>query len=167
MQPPICSRCKKNVAVIFMTRYENGKTVNEGLCLKCAQSLGIKQVDDVMKQMGITAEDLEDMSGELMALMQQEMPEEEEDEDEIESRTATFPFLNKLFGGGEALQPQQPEEPREEAPKKRDRADKKKKFLDSYCLNLTARARNNELDRVVGRDIETERVIQILNRRQK
>jgi len=173
MNPPLCSKCKKNVAVIFLTRIENGKTYNEGLCLKCAKGLGLQQVDDIMKRMGISDEDLESMSNEMMSLFsgaeEAEADADPADEEEIESRTATFPFLNKLFGNSEAMQPAE-DLPKEETPKgKESRREKgsKKKFLDNYCLDLTGRARRGELDQVIGRDVETERVIQILNRRQK
>ena len=164
MKPTICSRCKKNVAVIFITKVENGKSTNEGLCLKCARELGIKQVDDIVERTGITDEDLEGLNSEMMALMQ---PEDEEDEDDIGSRTATFPHMNRLFGGPEAIAPK--EEPKEKS--KEPTTDKPKKqkhkFLDNYCINLTARARDNAMDKIIGREVETERVVQILNRRQK
>ena len=174
MTPPLCSKCKKNVAVIFLTRMENGKTYNEGLCLKCAKGLGLRQVDDIMKRMGITDEDLENMSNEMMSLYganngEPQTEGDDTDDDEIESRTATFPFLNKLFGSGEeAMQPAE-DAPREDSRKGKENRheSKKKKFLDSYCMNLTGRARAGELDQVIGRETETERVIQILNRRQK
>ena len=172
MHPTLCSNCKKNVAVIFITKIENGKTVNDGLCLKCARQLGIKPVDDIMKQMGVTDEDLETLSDEMMHMMGSapnpgELTDPSED-DESDSRTATFPFLNKLFGGerGDQLaQPVEPEQPKEKT--SAGRRDKKRKFLDSYCLNLTQKARDGGLDQIVGRQVETERVIQILNRRQK
>ena len=174
MTPPLCSKCKKNVAVIFLTRMENGKTYNEGLCLKCAKGLGLRQVDDIMKRMGITDEDLENMSNEMMSLYganngEPQTEGDDVDDDEIESRTATFPFLNKLFGSSEeAMQPAE-DTPREDSRKGKENRheSKKKKFLDSYCMNLTGRARAGELDQVIGRETETERVIQILNRRQK
>ena len=174
MTPPLCSKCKKNVAVIFLTRMENGKTYNEGLCLKCAKSLGLRQVDDIMKRMGITDEDLENMSNEMMSLYganngEPQTEGDDVDDDEIESRTATFPFLNKLFGSSEeAMQPAE-DATREDSRKGKENRheSKKKKFLDSYCMNLTGRARAGELDQVIGRETETERVIQILNRRQK
>ncbi len=164
MKPAICSKCKKNVAVIFITKVENGKSSNEGLCLKCARELGIKQVDDIVERMGITDEDLENMNNEMMALMQ---PEEDEDEDEVGSRTATFPNMNRLFGSSDA--PLAPKgEPKEKTPPTGEKSKSKKhKFLDSYCLNLTAKARENGLDKIIGREVETERVVQILNRRQK
>ncbi len=170
MNPPLCSKCKKNVAVIFITKLENGTTTNEGYCLKCARELGIKQVDDIVSRMGITEEDLESMSDEMADMLN---PAENEDEDN-EGRTATFPFLNRLFGslsGQEHAKDDLPAEPlpeekgKKESPKKP--SEKKHKFLDSFCLNLTAKAREGKLDRVIGRDVETERVIQILNRRQK
>ena len=170
MQPTLCSRCNKNVAVIFITKIENGKTTNEGLCLKCAKELGIKQVDDMVRQMGISDEDLDDISGEMTSMMGG--MGDQADDDEIESQTATFPFLNKLFGGMQRENP--PAKPEDHEDKRKDResapvppAKKRHKFLDTYCLNLTEKARRGELDRLIGRDEEIERVIQILNRRQK
>ena len=176
MRPTLCSKCKKNVAVIFVTKIEDGNTVSDGYCLKCAKSMGMQPVDDIMKRMGISEEDLESLSNEMMSafdgmesLMASEQPEEEEEE--VDSRTATFPFLNKLFGGRqeENLPAQQPPQKEGEKAEKHERGSKNKKhkFLDTYCLNLTQKARNGGLDRIVGRDVETERVIQILNRRQK
>lgn len=170
MQPKLCVKCKKNVAVVFITKIENGKTLNEGYCLKCAKSLGIPQINDVVQQMGISEEDLDALTDEMASVFGQNQPEEGED-DEIESQTATFPLLNQLFGGNPNRQdlPEKPQEQKGqeggEQPKKSGK--KKHKFLDTYCLNLTAKAREGKLDRVVGRDTETERVIQILNRRQK
>ena len=165
MKPTLCSRCKKNVAVIFITKVENGKSTNEGLCLKCAKELGIKQVDEIVERMGITDEDLDSLNSEMNQLIQ---PEEEDDED-IGSRTATFPHMNRLFGGlGNELSPtDEPKKDAPSAPSDKPKAPKKRKFLDHYCLNLTAKARENQLDRIIGREVETERVVQILNRRQK
>ena len=170
MQPTLCSRCNKNVAVIFITKIENGKTTNEGLCLKCAKELGIKQVDDMVRQMGISDEDLENISGEMTSMMGD--VDADGDDDEIESQTATFPFLNKLFGSLGHGENRPAKQPAEDKPKNRDAAPvppakKRHKFLDTYCLNLTEKAKNGGLDRIIGRDEETERVIQILNRRQK
>ena len=182
MHPTLCSRCKKNVAVIFVTKIENGKTASDGFCLKCAKELGIKPVDDIMKRMGISDEDLEGLNNEmmdafngmegLMATEQQGDEDDDADDDEAESQTATFPFLNKLFGNSDHPD-EKPNLPRNSNPEgeKHDKHErqknKKHKFLDTYCLNLTQKARDNGLDRIVGRDVETERVIQILNRRQK
>ena len=165
MKPTLCSRCKKNVAVIFITKVENGKSTNEGLCLKCAKELGIKQVDEIVERMGITDEDLDSLNSEMNQLIQ---PEDEDGED-IGSRTATFPHMNRLFGGlGNELSPtDEPKKDAPSAPSDKPKAPKKRKFLDHYCLNLTAKARENQLDRIIGREVETERVVQILNRRQK
>ena len=162
MKPTVCSRCKKNLAVIFITKVENGKTTNEGLCLKCAKELGLKQVDEIVERMGITDEDLETINSEMMSMMQQD----EDEDDDIGSRTATFPHMNRLFGGSNEVAPRS-EEPKEKQPKGEKPQAKKHKFLDTYCQNLTAKARANELDKVIGREVETERVVQILNRRQK
>ena len=166
MQPKMCVKCKKNVAVVFITRVENGNTLNEGYCLKCAKSLGIPQIDQVVKQMGISEDDLDMLSDEMSSMFGQN---DNESDDGSESRTATFPLLNQLFGSGSlpipGRQPARQEPPKEDAEKKK--TVKKHKFLDSYCMDLTGRARAGKLDRVIGRDVETERVIQILNRRQK
>ena len=168
MQPKMCIKCKKNVAVVFISKIENGNTLNEGYCLKCARSLGLPQIDQVVRQMGISEEDLDLLSDEMSSMFGQR--EDEGDEDgENESRTATFPLLNQLFGGNNMPAPQEnapaAEETKESEPKKKK--NKKHKFLDSYCMDLTGRAREGKLDKVIGRDVETERVIQILNRRQK
>ncbi|MBP3304960.1 MAG: ATP-dependent Clp protease ATP-binding subunit, partial [Oscillospiraceae bacterium] len=170
MQPKLCAKCKKNIAVVFITKVENGVTMNEGYCLKCARSLGIPQIDQAVKQMGFSEEDLDNLSDEMSNMFGQI----DHDEDDMDSQTATFPLLNQLFGSANppapANQPvprkeQTPEDKTEgEGPRKKH---KKHKFLDSYCMDLTGRAREGKLDKVIGRDVETERVIQILNRRQK
>ena len=177
MQPQLCSRCKKNIAVVFITRQENGQNVNEGLCLKCAKNLGLPQVDEMMRRMGITDEDLDNISNEMMGafggaenlegLTDADDPTGDDEED---GKTATFPFLSRFFGGspaandasgGEAEQTQSPRS------NKKSEKGSKHKFLDSYCINLSQRARDGKLDAVIGRAEEIERVIQILNRRQK
>ena len=173
MKPTLCSRCKKNLAVIFIAKIDNGKTVNEGLCLKCARELGIKPVDDLMQRMGLTDDDLESLSGEMSEALGGMLPTEQspDEDDEQDSQTATFPFLNKLFGNAQNADnlPTEQEPTREDAPprEKAQKNQKKRKFLDTYCQNLTKKARDGQLDRIVGREVETERVIQILNRRQK
>ena len=178
MQPQLCSRCKKNIAVVFITRQENGQNINEGLCLKCAKNLGLPQVDEMMRRMGITDEDLDNISNEMMGAFggaenlegltdADDSVLDNEDED---GKTATFPFLSRFFGGspaandapgGDAEQTQSPRS------NKKVEKGSKHKFLDSYCINLSQRARDGKLDAVVGREEEIERVIQILNRRQK
>ena len=179
MQPTMCSRCHKNVAVIFITKLEGGETKNEGLCLKCARELGIKPIDDMMKKMGISDEDLDNLTNEMMSafggaegmegLMAQ--PNQEEG-DEDDGRTATFPFLNQLFGGngGQNGQPNPGGDPNrgdKTAQNGKGERPAKRKFLENYCISLTKRAQEGKLDKLIGRDRELERVIQILNRRQK
>ena len=164
MKPTLCGRCKKNVAVIFITKVENGKSTNEGLCLKCAKELGIKQVDEIVERMGITDEDLDALNGEMLSMMQTDADEEDDD---IGSRTATFPHMNRLFGGANELAPKEEPKERSKDPQPEKPRKSKHKFLDTYCLNLTGKARAGALDRVIGREAETERVVQILNRRQK
>ena len=165
MQPKMCSKCKKNIAVVFITKVENGVTMNEGYCLKCARSLGIPQIDQAVKQMGISEEDLDMLSDEMSSMFGQKDDSDNSDDDEIDSQTATFPLLNQLFGNTPAPQPR-PSRKEEGEPKEKKKS-KRHKFLDSYCMNLTGRAREGKLDKVIGRDVETERVVQILNRRQK
>ncbi|MGM9628379.1 MAG: ATP-dependent Clp protease ATP-binding subunit [Faecousia sp.] len=170
MQPKMCSKCKKNIAVVFITKIENGVTLNEGYCLKCARSLGIPQIDQAVKQIGISEEDLDLLSDEMSSMFGQRDDSEDHDDDEIDSQTATFPLLNQLFGGSGNLPAQQPRPSKKEEPPQEEKTrkkNKKHKFLDSYCMDLTGRAREGKLDKVIGRDVETERVIQILNRRQK
>ena len=179
MQPQLCSRCKKNIAVVFITRQENGQNVNERLCLKCAKNLGLPQVDEMMRRMGITDEDLDNISNEMMGafggaenlegLTDADDPDaDNEDED---GKTATFPFLSRFFGGNPAANDAQNgnEAEQTQSPRSNKKVEKgsKHKFLDSYCINLSQRARDGKLDAVVGREEEIERVIQILNRRQK
>ena len=165
MQPKLCTKCKKNIAVVFITKVEGGVTMNEGYCLKCARSLGIPQIDAAVKQMGFSDDDLEVLSDEMSSMFAQNAGQDEDEE--ADGRTATFPMLNQLMGNmsSENLpeKTQQIEEPKDGDKKK----SKKHKFLDAYCMDLTGRAREGKLDKVIGRDVETERVIQILNRRQK
>ncbi|MBQ9857367.1 MAG: ATP-dependent Clp protease ATP-binding subunit, partial [Oscillospiraceae bacterium] len=180
MRPTICTRCKKNVAVIFITKVENGKSSNEGLCLKCAKELKIGPVEDLMQRLNLTDEDLDNITDEMVEAMsgmesmlagRDDMDMDEEDE----GRTATFPFLNKLFGnGGGDDSPAEPpvnpwiNPPMSGDPKKpKGKDSKKNKYLENYSINLTDRARSGLLDKLVGREKEIERVVQILNRRQK
>ena len=189
MQMPMCSRCGKNIAVVFITKMENsGATSHEGICLKCAKELGIKPVDSLMEQMGITEDDLEALSGEMETLAgsgrtdtpdgteddETDPPETVEDlpsgDEKDVSTTRSFPFLEKLFQQGQAHGTSDPEESSSSSvrtEKKDPKRDKKRKFLTTYCEDLTAKAADGLLDRIVGRERETERVIQILNRRQK
>ena len=171
MQPKLCTKCKKNIAVVFITKVENGVTMNEGYCIKCARSLGIPQIDAAVKQMGFSEEDLDSLSDEMSNMFGQ-MEGAMGEDDEVDSQTATFPLLNQLFGAMGAKEPEQnlpakADEPAAEKEAPKSGKNKKHKFLDSYCMNLTGRAREGKLDKVIGRDVETERVVQILNRRQK
>ncbi len=174
MQPTLCTRCKKRVAVVFISKLENGKTVNEGLCLKCAKELGLPQVNEMMRRMGITDDDLDAISDEMMQAfggaepMEGMIPADDEEDDSEDGKTATFPFLNRLFGAGNDgnAMPGGGESRSQGKERKGDKSPKRK-YLDSYCINLTERARAGKLDSLVGREQEIERVIQILNRRQK
>ena len=183
MEPTICARCKKNVAVIFITKIENGQSRNEGLCIQCAREMHIKPVDDIISRMGLSDEDIEslasDMSsmlgGEGLAALQENAVDADSGDDD-EGKTATFPFLSRLIGSSgnqnnnNNLTPSgnqnRGDDGKGPASAKETRS-AKKKFLDSYCINLTDRAREGKLDAMIGRAEELERVIQILNRRQK
>ena len=179
MQPTLCARCHKNMAVVFINRIENGQSHQEGLCLKCARELHIKPIDDIISKMGINDEELDGLSTEMMEAMQNLSGngddlmniENDDDSSDDDGKTATFPFLNRLFGAQNAANA---ENNRESAETERPRGGKdggerksKRKFLDNYCISLTDRARAGKLDRMIGRGEELERVIQILNRRQK
>ncbi|MBC8609805.1 ATP-dependent Clp protease ATP-binding subunit ClpC [uncultured Ruminococcus sp.] len=172
----ICSRCKKRMAVLFISKMEGDKAVNEGLCLKCAKELGIPQVNSLMEQMGLTDEDIEKMSDQMSDFM-------DGDSFEMGGMDTMPPFLQNMFGGGNINSDAEDADPSstyaisEEAEKagggkkkdakKNQKNEPKRKFLTSYCTNLTARAARGELDEVIGRDSEIYRVIQILSRRSK
>ena len=196
MKPTLCSRCKKNVAVVFITRLDsNGQNgQNEGLCLKCARELNIRPVTDMIEKMGLSDEDLEGLTTEMMSAFDGAESLEglmgnlagamdgsagDDDDEEEDGRTATFPFLNKLMGSMA-----NPNAPKENSPQensgsagesgragqgeKGDRKQRsKRKFLENHCISLSRKAAEGKLDRMIGRDQELERVIQILNRRQK
>ena len=177
MNMPMCSRCGKNVAVVFITKIDqNNNSTQEGLCLKCAKEMGLKPIDNLMEQMGITDADLEALSSEISAFgdlsglvpagndgedldaphNQDDEPEEDEGNDD-----SAMPLPFQIF------RQERPKKEEQKNEKQAGRRDKKRKFLTSYCEDLTGKARSGRIDRIVGRERETERVIQILNRRQK
>ena len=187
MHMPLCSRCHKNVAVVFISKMEEGGASNEGYCLKCAKELGLKPIDGLMRQMGITEDDLDQITDEMTNMHSLINPDDEDaddadlipdedsdnpDDDSFDfGGTHTFPFLDKLFSGNDNGGASNEEtgtdtQDKEEARRKKKEA-KKRKNLSAYCTDLTYRARQGQLDAIVGRESETERVIQILNRRQK
>ena len=165
MKNLMCTRCHKRPAVIFMSRMENGQMVNEGLCLQCAKELGIPQVKDLIDRMGISDEDIEAMSNQIMEMMG--------DEDGFEPGGAMpFPMMN-MFGG--PLQEEEEHLPDEVEDTDAGESDtpvqekkrRKMKYLDSYCENLNDKVRQGKVDRIIGRESEIYRVMQILNRRTK
>ena len=167
-----CTRCKKRIAVVFITRVDNGKTVNDGLCLQCAKELGIKPVNDLVEKMGVSEEDLENMGNELENLMaganNPDNPDNSNKEDGFEpGGAATFPFLENLFNQNRNGQSGAAgtEKTREERP--HEGRSTKHKYLDNYCVNLTGQARSGKIDRIIGREKEIYRVEQILCRRTK
>ena len=154
----MCARCQKRVAVVFITKLENGESKNEGLCLKCAKELGIKPIDDILKKMGISPDDLDQMSEEADALMQGLVPTEDGEEPSTNAPAVDFGKLMRESGlsGGQNAEKT-----------KGSGKEQKRKYLETYCQNVTERARRGELDKIVGRDRELARVVQILCRRQK
>ena len=167
-----CVRCKKRAAVVFVQRLENGKPIQEGYCLTCAKEMHIKPVDDLMKQFGMSDKDLETMEERMSSFLQEasdsaamtlsDNGESPEQEDFVPGGSPTFPF-NFLMNRA------QPEGESAEKPDQKSKKEKRKKykFLDTYCENLTQRAREGKTDHIIGRDREIYRTIQILCRRQK
>ena len=145
MQPTLCSRCKKNVAVVFISKMEGDKTTNEGLCLKCAKELGLPQVDEMMKRMGISDEDLDTINNEMMQAFNgveniEDLPGgEDAGEEEEEGKTATFPFLNRLFSGSDAPRAGEGGASSEDsAPRGRERNGKTEKTASANIWRATA-----------------------------
>ena len=174
MNMPMCSRCGKNVAVVFITKIDqSNNSTQEGLCLKCAKEMGLKPIDNLMEQMGITDADLDALAGEISAFgdlsglvsagndgEEQDAPHDREDDEDEEKNAMPLPF--------QIFHPEKKESSGSESKRKKEpKRDKKRKFLSTYCEDLTGKARDGRIDRIVGRERETERVIQILNRRQK
>ncbi len=171
----LCSRCGKNPAIIFITKMEGDKTTNEGLCLSCAKSMGIAPLNQMMENMGINSdEDIENLNNEMSEFMNNigdlSSPDELSnmlqslsggDNDEGGAATAPLGFLTNMFSSDKS------EKSTEEKTKTNNKQSKKKKMLDTYGTNLTAKAAFGKVDRVIMRDEEIDRVIQILNRRSK
>ncbi len=167
----MCSKCHKRVAVVFVTRIENGNKLSEGLCIKCAKEMGVpvdNMLDNVMDKFGITPEQLESMENEVNEMLEGgNLPSFNDEGEDGGAPAIDFP---KLFGeNGSSLPAEQGDAPKSSGNTKRNASEKgkKNKYLDTYCRNLTKRAADGQLDRIIGRDRELDRVIQILCRRQK
>ncbi|MCC8123230.1 MAG: ATP-dependent Clp protease ATP-binding subunit [Oscillospiraceae bacterium] len=183
MQPTLCARCHKNLAIVFIQKMEGGATKSEGLCLKCAKEMGIKPVEEMMDKMGISDDDLDGLTSEMMSAfngaegMEGLILTDQEPSEDDDSKTATFPFLNKLLNNAqnhtqgrttnEETQRHSQEEKTSGSTTTKTEKNVKRKFLESYCISLTQKAEEGKLDRIVGRTEEIQRTIQILNRRQK
>lgn len=167
----LCSVCKKNIAIVFTSKMENGKSQIEGLCVECAKKMGIPVIDQIMQQTGMTSEDVENLT-EQMNHMFQEMDMEEMDDQNL--------FMNILNGGFPPMKDVENLEDKSEqeentstakeafdGKKQKKKPKNKRKYLETYGINLTERAKNNEVDKIIGRNREIDRVIQILNRRTK
>ncbi len=167
----LCSKCKKRPAVVFMSDMSNPNAEPNGLCLVCAKELGIKPVDDMLKRMNISDEDIEQMSEQFMDLMSFD-----EDVDDSVLNDETFdlgtapamPFINKLFGNLGGKGEEKTEEKSEKGEKSQEKPKKKRRrFMEQYCRNLTEKARDGQIDVIIGREKELYRTIQILSRRTK
>ncbi len=181
MSEMLCCKCKKNLAVVYVTRIDpDGSTKNEGYCLSCAQELNLGPVNDIMKGMGINAEEMDGLNREMAAMMEEmgnnlDEPDSDSDEenqdDESMSRSMQknpLEFMNRLFGKNNENNKESEQETRKDSKSKRkDRKDKKLKNLEHFGVNLTEKARNGEIDAVIGRERELDRTAQILNRRTK
>ncbi|MBE6810594.1 MAG: ATP-dependent Clp protease ATP-binding subunit [Ruminococcaceae bacterium] len=162
----LCSKCKKRPAVVFMSNPLTPNAEPEGLCLMCAKELGIKPVDDMLKSMNISDEDIEMMSNQFLDVMSNDMQIDDEalNDETFDMGTApAIPFLKNIFGGAK----EENADNKSKDKNKTDKTKKKKRFLEQYCYNLTRRAREGKLDIVVGRDRELDRMLQILSRRSK
>ncbi|MFI3227718.1 MAG: ATP-dependent Clp protease ATP-binding subunit [Clostridia bacterium] len=192
MQMPICTKCKKNIAVVFMSKIENGQTIQEGLCLKCASELGLKPVEDLMQNMGISADDIDMLTSQMpedLSEIEEMMENMSEEDQQMLTNTATGSF-SKIFENllgkkddtnsspslgfmpndkdDEDFDYNPPQKKAKKTSKKSKKAEEKEfKLLTSYCNNLSQKAKDGNIDNVIGRDSEIQRVVQILNRRQK
>ena len=168
----LCSRCKKRPAVVFVANAADTNSEPDGLCLVCAKELGIKPIDDMLKKMDITDDDIAAMSEQFMDLMSPDggdIDDESLNDDTFDLGTApAIPFLNKIFGfsgGGDKKSDDKKSDVKDGTDKKPKK--KRRRFTEQYCTNLTERAREGKLDRIIGRDKELYRTIQILSRRTK
>ena len=172
----LCSKCKKRPAVVFLSDMSNPNAEPNGLCLVCAKEMGLKPVDDMLKRMNISDEDIEQMSEQFMDLM---ALDEESDDASLNDETfdlgtaPAMPFINKIFGNlmgnndSKTEEKTEKEEKNEKGEKSEKNKKKKRRFMDQYCSNLTEKAKNGQIDRIIGRDKELYRTIQILSRRTK
>ncbi len=180
----LCCKCKKNLAVVYVSGMDsNGKPINEGYCLSCAQELNLGPVNDIMKNMGINAEEMDGLNREMTAMLEEmgedaefgdemlfpEMPDDADDENMSRSMQKNpFEFMSRIFGkGGEGKSEKEESAVKADKGTDKKKKDKKRKHLENYAVNLTEKARAGEIDAVIGREKEIERTAQILNRRSK
>ena len=167
----LCSKCKKRPAVVFVSDMSNPNAEPNGLCLVCAKEMGIKPVEDMLKKMNISDDDIEQMSEQFMDIMSlnEEADDAELNDETFDLGTApAMPFLKNLFGnmGGGKTEEKETSEPKEKEDDKKPKK-KRRKFMEQYCQNLTEKARQGKIDVIIGRDKELYRTIQILSRRSK
>ncbi len=168
----LCNRCKKRPAIVFVSHFGSDGKSNEGYCLSCAKQMNIPQVSEYINSMGIDEKDLDDFSDQMMEFMQ-----DTNDDGETMGNIGAMPnFFRNLFSTKmpsmeeieQSVDPENTEKRKKEKPSKKQKSEEKEnKFLNSYCTNLSKRAKEGKLDRIIGRDREISRVIQILSRRQK
>ncbi len=161
-----CARCKKRPAVVYITRLENGNQINEGLCIPCARELGIKPVEDMLKKMGISEEEIENMPAEMETLFGEGDSSLTAQDQSIDGGAPAMD-LHKFFSSLGLPNMSMPKQNKQSGTKAGEKKEDNKKILRAYCSDLTEKARSGKVDRIIGRDREIERVVQILCRRQK
>ncbi len=175
----LCSKCNKRPAVVFISDANNPQNKPNGLCILCAKEAGIKPIDDMLKSMNISDENIEEISEhmnemmggmspeDLIAMASEEMSDMEGMDDFESGGAPVFPFLNQIFGGNNSEKSENGDDAEKDKKKSEKKKKGKKKYMDMYCTNLTKRAREGKIDAIVGRDEELYRTIQILSRRSK
>lgn len=164
MEMPICARCNKNIAVLFISKIENGKTEQEGICIKCAKELGLNPLDGMMEKFGMSKDEADAITAEMENGFENFMPMLES----IGGENGDMSFIENLFSDKKTpTDDNKAEDNKKDKDAKSKRKKDDKKIIHTYCMDLTAKARDGKIDKIIGRDNEIRRVVQILNRRQK
>lgn len=165
----LCSRCKKRQAVVFISTIQGNDKRDEGLCLICAKELGVPQVNDYLEKMGISDEDLEESYKMIFGDVDEETDADSGADDDFTPGGAgtMMPFFKRFAANRDSQTESEKQDVKDDKKHNKKKEEKKRKFLDTYCTNLTAKAKKGEIDRIIGREKEIYRVMQILSRRTK
>lgn len=165
----LCSRCKKRQAVVFISTIQGNDKRDEGLCLICAKELGVPQVNDYLEKMGISDEDLEESYKMIFGDVDEETDADSGADDDFTPGGAgtMMPFFKRFAANKDSQTESEKQDVKDDKKHNKKKEEKKRKFLDTYCTNLTAKAKKGEIDRIIGREKEIYRVMQILSRRTK